>query len=242
MPIFGQTSDIQAWLSTPRAKLLLQRERHQLGAVLPHVFGYRLLQLGDWPLGRELLATSATLCQWRACRSMARHPDIVFDGESLPLRSASLDAVVLPHALETATSPHRLLREVDRVLCDRGQLVVLGFNPFSTWAVRGRLAGRLAGRRLYSLGRVCDWLELLDYELVSATRFGLGFPWLPAAGVDVAHAGLWGLPALLGQAYVMVARKRVMASTACRPAWRKPPLPARTLPEPSACGGHRHAA
>lgn len=230
---------MQAWLATPRGRLLLQRQRRQIRAVLPHFFGYRLLQIGDWDFEEDVLSASATLCQWVLGSAHNPQAAVVFDGQALPVRSRSVDAVVLPHSLEVLDSPHRLLREVDRVLNDHGHLVISGFNPFSPWSVRQRAAQRFKAtanvpRQHYSLGRVCDWLDLLDYELLSASRYGVGFPYLPDEGVDVANAGWWRLPGVLGQAYIVVARKRVMASTAQRRAQHSTPLRAAGLPKASA--------
>ncbi len=49
----------------------------------------------------------------------------------LPFAEKSVDACLLSHTLAYAANPHRILREVDRVLIDDGWLVISGFNPFS---------------------------------------------------------------------------------------------------------------
>ncbi|MES1943682.1 generic methyl-transferase [Salinisphaera sp. PC39] len=228
------------WLETPRGRLLLRRQREQLLDVLPHLYGYRLLQIGDWGLDRKLLESSATLCHWVLGRG--GQADVLMDGESLPVCSRCLDAVILPHSLELASSPHRLLREVDRVLCDHGHVVILGFNPYTPWwlwsrvARRGRAGEMARHRRCYALGRVRDWLDLLDFELVRMTRFGVGFPYASATRVRDEGGSFWRqLPAALSQSYLIVARKRVVPLTPVRPAWRRPgvaPLPG-GVPEPT---------
>ncbi|MDN5862183.1 MAG: class I SAM-dependent methyltransferase [Salinisphaera sp.] len=159
------------------------------------------------------------LCRWVAACDRQFDCDLLFDGGRLPIASGSLDAVVLPHSLEQAASPYRLLREVDRVLCHRGQLLIQGFNPWSPWAQRQRLRRpglRYPARRLVPFGRIVDWLSLLDYDVNQARRYAWGFPWASRAGLDLANAGWRGLPALLAPAYVVLARKRVMPVT---PAW-----------------------
>ena len=114
---------------------------------------------------------------------------------------------------------------------------IMGFNPYSPWAMRQRLGQWFKRapreRRYYALGRVCDWLDLLDYELLSANRFGVGFPYLSADGMDVGNAGMWRIPASTAQAYTVVARKRVMAMTQQRKLQRRSVMPARGMPEPS---------
>jgi len=232
--------------------LLVQRERHQLLATLPHLFGVRLIQVGEWDFDRDLLDHSAALCQWVLGPRGCRDADVVFDGESLPLLSKSVDAVILPHSLEVSASPRRLLREADRVLCDHGHLVILGFNPFNPWTFRQRLMSRRIGTgrlRFYALGHVGDWLDLLDFEVVKRVRYGVGFPYLPADGVDVANGGWWRLPSVLGQAYLIVARKRVVPLTLQRAPMRRRVPVVSGMPEPAPRGGcaareplGRHAA
>src|SRR5699024_4183589 len=92
-----------------------------------------------------------------------------------------VDALLLAHSLELSAEPHRLLRECERVLNDRGQLVLLGFDPWSMWALAQRLPGRGSARfvrdaRFYGVHRVCDWLRLLGFEPERVIRYGVGFP------------------------------------------------------------------
>jgi SAM-dependent methyltransferase len=235
------------WLTdTPRGCLLVRRQRRQLREVLPHLFGYRLLQIGEWGFDRELLQSSATLCHWVLGRSVRSDVDVIMDGESLPVCSRCLDAVILPHSLELARSPHHLLREVDRVLCDHGHVVILGFNPYAPWSLgsrltrRGRATEMMRERRCYPLGRVCDWLDLLNFDVLKMTRFGVGFPYLGTAGVDAEGPDWRRLPAMFSLAYLVVARKRVVPLTSIRPVRRRSgasPVPG-GMPEPTPRIGH----
>lgn len=241
---------LQDWLSTPRGRLLVRRQRRQLLEILPHLFGYRLLLIGDWGFDRDLLESSATLCSWVLGRSHGGGVDVIMDGQSLPICSRCLDAVILPHSLELAASPHHLLREVDRVLCDHGHVVVLGFNPYAPWMLwsrlsrRGRTAELVRRRHCYPLGRVRDWLDLLNFDVVKMTRFGVGFPYLAEAGVDADHSGWRRLPAMLAQSYLLVARKRVVPLTPLPEARRRPARVPAGMPEPTSrigCGVVRRA-
>ena len=77
---------------------------------------------------------------------------------------------LLPHALEFASNPHQILREVQRVLVPEGHLIVAGFNPWSLWGVRRALkSGREAHYpwcgRFINLPRLKDWLALLGFEV-----------------------------------------------------------------------------
>lgn len=216
---------LRIWLSSPRARLLVWREHVLLRRQLALLTGVRLLQIGLWGLDAGLLAHAGTLCQWRLGRGGERDADISFDGEHLPIASASVDALLLPHTLELAPRPHRLLRECDRVLNDRGQLIALGFESRSPWAWAQRVPRR-DGRRFvrtahfYSARRVSDWLRLLEFEPQRVLRYGVGFPfWGRHDSVPTIERGDWRYAlAWSTQAYLIVARKRVAPLTRIR--WR----------------------
>jgi len=145
--------------------------------------------------------------------------------DALPFDAASLDLVILPHALELARDPHLALREVERVLVPEGRVIIVGFNPASLWGTRQKL-GRLRRRVSRSSGelflphagefvgyrRLRDWLRLLSFE-VEAGRFGCYIPpftsarWLARfAWMERAGEHWWPV---FGALYYIVAVKRV---------------------------------
>ncbi len=120
----------------PLGRELLAQERCALEQLLPGLFGYYLLHIGytdqmDETLAgsrvRSLVALTATTA---ASSGTLR---VTGEAENLPFASDSIDLVVLSHALDFSSDPHRLLREVERVLIPEGKLIVLGFNSLSLW-------------------------------------------------------------------------------------------------------------
>ncbi|MGH8453672.1 MAG: class I SAM-dependent methyltransferase [Nevskiales bacterium] len=222
-----------AWLNSTRGTQFVALEREQIGRRLPGLIGYRLLQIGRWGLDDTLYENSPMLQHWVVGVGRENDVHLRCDGRTLPIASRSVDAVLMPHSLERVTSPHRLLREVDRVLCAHGQVVVSGFNPWGLWAAGQRLPwGKPhypSTSRFYTLNRVRDWLELLDFEITEARSFGLNFPRLQsAAGAGSASQ----LLAPFSQAYQLLARKRVIPLTPQRPRWQRVPVTApNALPE-----------
>jgi SAM-dependent methyltransferase len=146
--------------------------------------------------------------------------------ESLPIEADSLDVVVLPHVLEFADNPHKVLREVERALIGDGCLLLFGFNPWSLWGL-WRLA--LAWRDdppwcgyFYRLSRIRDWLNLLDLEVVRVERLAFR---PPLGNRRVMHRlrvfeylgrHIW--PAF-GGAYMVLAKKRVVPLTLVPRRW-----------------------
>jgi len=210
---------LNSWVNSPRGAQYVALESGQIGSALPLLVGYRLLQIGRWGLDDSLFRGSPMLQHWVLGIGDENNTHFRCDGQSLPIANRSVDAVLLPHSLERVASPHRLLREVDRVLCPHGHIIVSGLNAWGFWAAGQRLPWHAPyyprDQRFYTLNRVRDWLELLDYEPVDVRRFGLQFPRLQ----EQTSEPLRRLLGPLSQAYQIVARKRVIPLTAIRPRW-----------------------
>ncbi len=205
---------LDAWYRTPAGRAVRAQLHAVLDPLLQGVFGYHAVLIGAGGLDRRLLRDSPI----KRAFLIATVPgagDVVAAPEELPVQSDSVDLVVLFHALEYSADPHRVLREVDRMLIPEGQLIVVGFNPwsrFGLWRLMQRRRAPWCGS-FYSSGRIRDWLALLGFELKSvhvATAHG------HAAGSGARHfAG-----ALLGALHIHHAIKRVATLTPLRAAWR----------------------
>lgn len=162
--------------------------------------------------------------------------------DDLPFASQSLDLLVLPHVLEFAQEPHRVLREADRVLVPEGSIVVTGFNPASLWGARHWL-GRVGLRpflpppaQLIALPRLKDWLKLLSFE-VNRGRFGCYAPsvrnesWI-ARWAFLEEAGDRWWP-VLGSVYALSAVKRVHGMRLVGLIKRRAELPVAIAPAPA---------
>ncbi len=225
-----------AWWASPLGAALIAAESQLLGEALEDVFGWELLQIGAWGGSRELLAGARTRHQAIvAAPGLSAGADIRARPTQLPVISDSIDAVLLPHILEFATDPYAIVREADRVLVGEGQLLVLGFRPWSLWGVRARFSG--SGfppgiRRVLSERRIREWLVLLGYEVVSAQHYLFRGPWSGglAAGRMLRRGLTYPLPA---NAYLLKARKRIYTLTPIRPRFRERPAVLGGLVKPS---------
>lgn len=140
--------------------------------------------------------------------------------EALPFAPASLDAVVLHHALDCAMDSRLAMAEVVRTIRPGGRLLLCGFNPYSLWGIR-RLWSQLredafSGVRFISPLRLLDWLAVLGLECDEPVRYVAYRPLLRSLGTDdprVARSrerlARWQIP--FGGVYVILAQKRAAA-------------------------------
>lgn len=213
-------ADFRAWFGSELGRELLTAERELVARILPDLFGYHALQIGQ-ALPENLLCSSRIR---HRCVLAQALPEV--DGlsplralpEQLPFARDSLDLVFLPHALDAAASPHALLREAARVLIPEGHMLILGCNPWSLWGLWRLFRWRRQPwlQRPLSPQRLADWLALLDLEVVGLESAGFVPPlahatirrrltWLEALGRRFWAQG--------GAAYVLLARKRVSCIT-----------------------------
>jgi SAM-dependent methyltransferase len=206
------------WFAGPLGARVLREEAAIATLALDTVFGFELLQVGAWGPARHLLEGART--QHTTLLAPELNPGVTLCAplDTLPFRSDSIDAILLPHTLELVDDPYAVLREAERVLTGEGCLMICGFNPFSGWGAR-RLSARYFGRaafppgtlRLLSERRLRDWVALLGFDVDSVHGY-LGFLPLKGGAVDVRSRR-----PLVAGAYLLKARKRVSTLTLIRP-------------------------
>ena len=220
------------WYQTPLGQQLMHEEKRQLDAVLPTLFGYHLIQLGQFYDETMLNASRVSHCCVMSAETVpAKGTTTSFMGHphALPLANDSVDVVILPHTLEFSAQPHAVLREVERVLVPEGHIVMMMFNPWSLWMLQRLLWGwrKMPPWCGHFIGspRSRDWLALLGFDVSHCQRYFFRPPiqqhslmsrlyWLERLG-----RRFWPI---LGGSYLLVAKKRVETLTPIRPSWRKP--------------------
>ncbi len=188
----------------------------------PKLFGYHLLKLGGLS------------CELSSCNCNIQHQvnldiqnpihNVIGDSYDLPFLEKSFDAVLVAHQLDYCRDPHRVLREVDRVMMDDGYLILTGYNPLSLTGLSSLMPWRKNclpwSGRMFTPGRIQDWLALLNFQVVHSDQYAI-FPfkkyqtmwtWMENS------LGEWAAPA--GSLYFIVARKRTYPLKPIRPNWR----------------------
>ncbi len=239
-----------SWAKTPYGRYILAWEQERLAHTVRDIFGYHALQIGAPDV--NYLSASRISHRWVYIEKMpvpvndstletnscSTLDAIVGHYSDLPFRSDSIDLVILPHTLELCTEPHRLLREVDRVLAPHGRIILVGFNTLSLWSLYARWQAKLQSWQdrstfeqcvpqqtvLLSMLRVKDWLQLLGYNPRSSSMGGYRWPRasgltqaLEGYGVENLHtssiecAGLRWWP-MFGAVYLLEALKEVKST------------------------------
>lgn len=234
------TDDVRPdWLQGSLGQAVLARESAVVERALTQVFGLQMLQVGLWGAPEQFLQYAQTRCHSVICGEKKPGIAAISRPSRLAIASDSVDAVLLPHTLEIDPEPHQVLREVDRVLAGQGQLIVLGFNPYSAWGMRHYLTrGRFpsGARRFIPEKRMRDWLSLLGMEVSDCVRT----VHIPPIGRESIQRRLGGMERIsekyvsrFAGVYILVAQKRVYSMT-MRPQWsRKTRVIAGGLVKPS---------
>lgn len=219
---------LQQWYSNSLGQTILEDMATVLDGLLPDIFGYQGLQIGQISQ-KYCLLESAGLHKKLVLGAGgdSGNIDIGADALHLPIASDTMNLVALPHTLDFCSDPHQVLREADRVLTGDGHLLIIGFNPYSSCGLRHSIM-RWRGvvpwnGEFYSRGRISDWLSLLNFRILREETFFLRLP--------VASAGLLrktrfiekARPMLgkLGGIYVIHARKQSIPMTLLRNKWRR---------------------
>lgn len=226
------------WFQSPQGIAVWQAEMELVQPIVSRIFGYHILQIGcsedhslitDSPAGHKIIFSPNYRIGSR---------NAIAKNEELPLGNDTVDAVVLHHALDFSEDSHKLLREATRVLRPGGQMLIIGFNPYSYWGFWKLFKRKINipwHGRFISRGRLTDWLRLLDLH-IDNVRYGLHFlPFKNRTLLKYANkmekTGI-KLRSPLGGAYVIVCLKQVIPVTPILPRWR--PLPTRASVMPAA--------
>ncbi|SLM62028.1 MULTISPECIES: class I SAM-dependent methyltransferase [Dickeya] len=173
------------------------------------IFGFHLLKIGA--LSYAVDSQMCTIPHQINVGQMLHDAHVIASPCQLPFAEKSVDACLLAHVLSYSSDPHRVIREVDRILINDGWMILSGFNPVSLIGL-GRLLPGIRKRqpycsRMFSQMRVMDWLSLLNYEVLYHGSLQV-LPW------RVPDQGQWNntLP-FLGCLSLIVARKRTIPLT-----------------------------
>lgn len=201
-----------SWSQIPCGEYYRDALAYHLRPSLAKLYGFHLLKLGN--LSAEIDTECCAIAHQVNVGLKGAQLQVLADPLSLPFESKSVDACLLAHTLAWSSDPHRILREVDRVLIDDGWMIISGFNLFSMLGM-GKLIPGIHRKipwnsRMFTQMRLLDWLSLLNYEVIQRSGFQV-LPWSRQGGQMISRH----LPAL-GCLNLIIARKRTFPLTVNR--------------------------
>lgn len=218
---------LRTWFGVA-GKDIRDAELELAGMILPNLFGYHIVQLGNH-VSEEFFATTRISHALLIANdtSQEHHPGIVGRYDALPLAGDSIDVLVVPHILEFAVEPHAVLREAERVLIGEGHIVIVGFNPWSLCGLWRKLARWRGGPpwsgHFLPASRIKDWLRLVGFEIEFLKKVSFRPPLrrgtISAKLGFVEQLGSHCWP-FFGNVYVVVARKHIAAITPLKSSWQ----------------------
>ena len=169
-----------ACYQSPKGKLLQKLEAEYLQRSITVSCQQIILQIGGLGFENEFidftLYKNYTVLDARAM-AYESAKKIKAKAYQLPLKSESVDMIIVPHLLEFDAQRFQTMREIERVLKPEGLLIIISFNPWSLWVRYQFLldinkADSWRGHFI-SRWRILDWLKLLNFEVSVATEFNL---------------------------------------------------------------------
>lgn len=163
--------ELDRWCSDGFGASLLELECAQLSGLLSKIHGDYLMQIGG-PSSMPHCAASAIPYRFRvSAESMVGNEAAYVQADlvDLPVMPDGIDLVMLPHVLEFSDDPEALLQEIYQALAPGGQLILLGFNPYSLLGLSKCFGARHDfpwQGRLWSRSRVKHWLRKLGYSII----------------------------------------------------------------------------
>ena len=241
IPMAVAMSEFGLFLQTDLGQSILAAEQAILDHQLPRLSACKLLQLSVQkanPLVADtLVGQNVTMGYAPALGDVS--DSCWADYQAFPIASDCIDIVLLHHVLEFSSEPQQLLREADRTLTDSGHLLIMGFNPLSSWSLYRYYCqlqqGKSMTRQTLRLGRLCDWMSVLNYDVLHAQHHYCRPAINHAAAINLfakVDSLAQKFPLSHGLFYFILARKRTVPVNPVGPIWRASggtPIPAHSL-------------
>jgi SAM-dependent methyltransferase len=166
------------WYLSPKGQLLRQQEIDFLKRNMTVGCKQTILQVGA--LGWEGQFIDCSLYKnFVIADTKARGCDeslkIQSTANLMPIKTETIDMIILPHLLEFEHNQHHVLREVERILTPEGKLLILSFNPWrlhTHWQYFKSRENHDPWRGVFiRQAKIIDWLKLLNFEIESVMGF-----------------------------------------------------------------------
>ncbi|MGV3003041.1 methyltransferase domain-containing protein [Vibrio sp.] len=211
-----------SWQQLKNGEWVVESIQTRLDEWCPKLFGYHMLKLGG--LSCELTTHNCNIKHQVNVDIANPLHSVIADAYDLPFVEKSIDAALVCHQLDYCSDPHRLLREIDRIIIDDGHIILTGFNPISLTGAASLLPWRKNNLpwsgRMFTPYRMKDWLGLLNYEVIHCDTYAL-FPVRRGKALTTwLEHGMGACASTFGSVYFIVAKKRMYPLKPIKPHWK----------------------
>lgn len=222
------SSSLVDWYQQPLGSSLIELEQKYIEEITGKSYGRYLLQLGHSQLFTQLKTNPVThhliVDKIFDIQTKISYANVCY--ETLPFAEDQFNLVFLPHTLEFEKNPELIIKECWRVLAAEGQLLILGFNPWSLWGIKNFLSSAQSASpwhgHFHSAGKLCRWVHQLGGEILQAKSFFYRPPVSSVQRLDklkpMEEILPWLLPQI-GGVYLLLAQKHVPPLTLIKPRW-----------------------
>lgn len=158
------------WLTRFLGARVLETEHAALSRIYSEFSGKHAVLMGV--PNQDVLLTGLILHPVMISPLINKHKHIQAiesDFYNLPIIPGSIDLVILPHTLDFIENPHKLLQEACKIVKPEGDIIILGFNPFSLWGLMKKLAKHKNipwNANFLPVNQIIEWLKLADFEII----------------------------------------------------------------------------
>ena len=166
------------WYLSPKGQLLQQQEIDFLKRGITVSCQQAILQVGALGWEDQFIDCSLykkfVIADTKA-RGCSESLKIRSTANLMPIKTESIDMIILPHLLEFEHNQHHVLREIERILKPEGKLLILSFNPWrlhTHWQYFKSREKHDPWRGLFiTRAKIIDWLKLLNFEIEAIAGF-----------------------------------------------------------------------
>ena len=229
---YNKLETLKSWQDIGLGTALKYHQELKIKEIISHFYGHHLLKVGS--LASQLDTSGCTIAHQVSLSSKKGDENrvgIIADHDELPISNNSIDTALINHLIEFCPDPHQVLREMHRVILPGGNLVISVFNPFSLLLISRFMPfvnpNPFTRARLFTVGRIKDWLHLLGFEVLNEhylgystllSRTGDSQPLLDQElGNSFCSQWLYKLTINSGRVCILVAKKREWPLTPIRP-------------------------
>jgi len=228
LPEQDKQKQLEYWFQSTLGRKLLADQRKIVASKIHRLFGFHQAELGvshRVPIGNpsSLGHKFYVLPSWE--QDLPEN-SIISRSNELAIESDTVDLAILHHTLDFSSDPHQTLRETGRILKSSGHIMLVGFNPLSSWGMRKAFTrSKLApwNNRFISGRRIEDWLNLLDFKVsgLDYHYYGLPFNHLGLMNQFQWLNKILNTKVPLGAYYTILAQKQVGSRINVYPRWQK---------------------